>query len=229
MIKKSILLICLMLILTGTARAESVKVSLGAKSWLATWETTDRGSSFRSRVGAMYGPVAILRYQNFFLGATYLTGNFQFPVDPVTDTQTDRTDTDLTAGYYFNPYFGITGGYKFIDFTFKFPAAQGVADLKANAQGPFAGFLGAYPLGRSGFLLYGNATYAWLSRTFKQAGVGESTGDFEGFSGELGLAYRMPTLPVTFTEGFKYQKFDDRAADSSDTFMGLIFSAAYSF
>ena len=157
---KWMLPICLMLLLTGTARAESVKFSLGVKSWLAEWETTDRGSSFRSRVGAMYGPVAILRYQNFFVGATYLTGTFQFPVDAVTDTETDRTDTDVITGYYFNPYFGITGGYKFIDFTFKFPTSQGVADLNAEARGPFAGVLGSYPLGRSAFLFYGNATYA---------------------------------------------------------------------
>ena len=229
MIKKSIGSIFLLLFFTVTAHAEPVRLSLGVKSWLAEWETTDGGSTFRSRVGAMYGPVAILRYQNFFLGATYLTGNFRFPVDSVTDTQTDRTDTDLTAGYYFNPYFGITGGYKFIDFTFKFPAALGVSDLKAKASGPFAGFLGAYPLGRSGFLVYGNATYSWLSRTFTQAGVGEATGNFDGLSGELGLAYRMPTAPVTFTEGYKYQKFEDRSAHSSDTFSGIIFSAAYTF
>lgn len=235
MVKKSILLISLMLILTGTARAESVKLSLGVKSWLAEWETTDQGVAFKSRIGAMYGPVAIVRYQNFFLGATYLMGTFKFPATSVTNTEADRIDTDFTAGYYFNPYFGVTGGYRFIDFTFKFPLVEvtpgvfaATPDLKADAQGPFAGFLGAYPLGRSGFLLYGNATYAWLSRTFQQSGL-ESTGDFEGISGELGLAYRMPGAPVTFTQGYKYQKFDDRDADTSDIFSGLIFSAAYSF
>jgi hypothetical protein len=235
MVKKSILLICLMLILIETARAESLKFSLGVKSWLAEWETIDQGTAFRSRVGAMYGPVAIVRYQSFFLGATYLMGTFKFPASSVTNTDADRIDTDFTAGYYFNPYFGVTGGYKYIDFTFKFPLVEtspgvfvSTPDLKADAQGPFAGFLGSYPLGRSGFLFYGNATYSWLSRTFKQSGL-ESTGDFEGISGELGLAYRMPTAPITFTQGFKYQKFEDQAADSSDTFSGIIFSAAYSF
>lgn len=225
MVKKWIRLICLVLILTGTAHAESLKLSLGVKSWLAEWETTT-SADVRSRLGAMYGPVAILRYQNFFLGATYLMGTFQFPVDPVTDVDADRVDTDFTAGYYFNPYFGVTGGYKIINFKFKFPAA---ADLEADAHGPFAGILGSYPLGRSGFLFYGNLTYSWLSRTFKEVGVGESTGDFTGPSGELGIAYRMPTPPITFTEGFKYQKFNDRASHSSDIFTGLIFSAAYSF
>ena len=101
MLKKWVRLICLVLILTGTAQAESLKFSLGVKSWLAEWETIDKGETFRSRVGAMYGPVAILRYQNFFLGATYLMGTFKFPDTPASNSEAHRIDTDLTAGYYF--------------------------------------------------------------------------------------------------------------------------------
>lgn len=216
MVKKLVLLAALVIALNGTAQAESVKFSLGAKTWLAEWETRTAEGDFRSRAGGMYGPVAILRYRSFFVGATYLTGGFKFPVDSNNNTDANRVDIDLTTGYYFNPYFGVTGGYKYIDFTFKFPSQFNLPDLKVDAEGPFAGVLGSYPLGRSGFLIYGNVTYAWLDA-------------FDGPSGELGIAYRMPTIPVTFTEGFKYQKFKDRATGQSDIFSAIVFGVAYSF
>lgn len=238
MIRRGILLIGMIGILTGTAQAESLRYSVGVKTWLADWVAVNPTGNFRSYIGAMYGPVAIIRYQKFFVGATYLTGNLYFP-----STQTDvsgltrtndtitaqRTDTDLTAGYYFTPNFGVVGGYKDVDFTFTVPSQPGSGfppiEIDQTSRGPFAGLLASYALGKSRFVSYGNLTYTWLKR--REGSV--DLGTFGGLSGEAGLAYRMPRWPVTFAQGYKYQRFADANGTSSDTFQGLVFSAAYSF
>lgn len=219
-------------------RAEPIRYSVGVKSWVADWVTVTNGGEFRSFLGAMYGPVAIARYKKVFVGATYFTGTLLLPyirVDISTPPTSDdtpitatRTDFDLTAGYYLAPTFGVIAGYKQITYEYLKPAitttSGSATRIEQTASGPFFGALGSYALGRTRFALYGNVTYSFLERDF-----GSTTSSFGGPSGEIGLAYRLPTWPVTIAEAYKYQRFADSTGDNSDTFVGMIFSVTYSF
>ena len=230
---QSVLVTVCIALVGATVQAEPLKLSVGVKPWLAEWRTSSPDGTFRSRVGAIYGPVVILRYGGFFAGATYLRGTFLVPLSSLTvgstqDADTTRIDTDLTAGYYFNRYFGLIGGYKYIDFTISFPAGSPAQDQTQKMEGPFGGILTSYPLGRSGFAAYGTFTYSALTRR-SRVGTIESQGDFQGPSVEVGLAYRVPKSALTFAEGYKFQRFVDRTAQTSDTFQGLLFNMAYTF
>ncbi len=222
--------------------ADSIRYSVGVKTWAADWGSLNPTGEFRSYVGAMYGPVAIARYRGLFAGATYFTGQLQFPftqtvVDPpnITTTNTtisaQRTDQDFTVGYYFLPTFGVIGGYKRVTFEFTIPPQPGSGQtstrVEQNSSGPFAGLLASYSLGRTRFALYGNVTYSFLQREVGGSGSGSSS--FGGPSGEVGLAYRFPSSPVTMAQAYKFQRFTDESGDSSDSFQGVIFSLAYSF
>lgn len=225
--------------LPAVSTAEPVRYSVGVKTWAADWGSLNTSGEFRSYVGALYGPVAIARYRQMFVGATFFTGQLNFPftqtvVNPpnITTTNTtiaaQRTDLDLTAGFYFLPTFGVIGGYKSVTFDFTIPpqpgSGQNSTRVEQSSSGPFAGLLGSYALGRTRFALYGNVTYSLLQRD-----SGTVSSSFGGPSGEVGLAYRFPSRPVTIAEAYKFQRFTDGSGDSSDTFQGVIFSIAYSF
>lgn len=228
--------------LPATAGAAPIRYSVGVKTWAADWASLNASGEFRSYVGALYGPVAIARYKQMFVGATFFTGQLDFPftqtvVNPpnITTTNTtitaQRTDLDLTAGYYLLPTFGVIGGFKSVTFEFTIPpqpgSGQNSTRVEQTSSGPFVGLLGSYALGRTRFALYGNATYSFLQREL--AGSGSGTSSFGGPSGEIGLAYRFPSWPVTIAEAYKFQRFASEDGDSSDTFQGVIFSIAYSF
>jgi len=230
---RSLLITAGILLVSATAYAEPLRISVGVKPWLAEWKTSSPDGTFRSRVGALYGPVVILRYGGFFAGATYLRGAFPVPLSSATvgstqDADTTRIDTDFTAGYYLSPYFGLIGGYKYIDFTISFPPGSPALDQTQKIEGPFGGILTSYPLRRSGFAAYGTFTYSALTRRSK-VGTIQGEGEFQGPSAEVGLAYRAPKSALTFAEGYKFQRFNDRAAKTSDTFHGLLINMAYSF
>jgi hypothetical protein len=230
---QSLIITACIVLVGATVHAAPLKLSVGVKPWLAEWKTSSSSGSFQSRLGAMYGPALILRYGSFFAGATYLRGAFPVPLSSSTvgstqDADTMRIDTDLTVGYYLNPYFGLVGGYKYIDFTISFPPGSPAQEQTQRMEGPFGGILASYPLGRTGFATYGAFTYSGLTRRSK-VGTIESQGDFQGPSVEVGLAYRVPKSALTFAEGYKFQRFVDRAAQTSDTFQGLLFNMAYTF
>ncbi len=238
-----IMTVCLVL-MGATVQAEPLRLSVSVKPWLAEWKTSSSDGTFQSRLGAMVGPAGILRYGRFFAGATYLRGSFPVPLSSATnassvDADTTRIDTDFTAGYYLTPYLGLIGGYKYVDFTLTVPTRPGLSGAVYSGSvyhmritGPFGGVLGSYPLGRTGFALYGTFTYSVLTRTsrFQQgATTVEGTAPSRGPSAEIGLAYRVPRKPITFTEGYKFQRFEDTNAQASDTFQGLLLSATYTF
>lgn len=237
-----VLLFAVIAVLPSTAVAEPVRYSVGVKTWAADWGALNTNGEFRSYVGALFGPVAIARYRQVFVGATFFTGQLDFPftqtvVNPpnITTTNTtivaQRTDLDLTAGYYFLPTFGVIGGFKSVTFEFTIPpqpgSGQNFTRVEQTSSGPFVGLLGSYALGRTRFALYGNATYSFLQREL--GGSGSGTSSFGGPSGEIGLAYRFPSKPVTLAEAYKFQRFESETGDSSDTFQGVIFSIAYTF
>lgn len=220
-------------------RAEPIRYSVGVKAWAADWLTVNTQGEFRSYLGMMYGPVAIARYKKAFLGATYFTGTLSFPYTQVfislptvtvdnTPISATRTDLDLTAGYYLAPTFGIITGYKQVTYDYLIPAQTNTGGsatrVEQTSTGPFLGALGSYALGRTRFALYGNITYSFLQRD-----SGSTTSSFGGPSGEVGVAYRLPTRPITIAEAYKYQRFSDSTGNNSDTFQGVIFSVTYSF
>lgn len=241
MLKRLFTVLFIVLMLSNSVEAKPLRLSLGVKTWFADWLRTTSGNRNLSYAGAVYGPVAHVSYNRMFVGATYLLGFFKNPLvqrDDVSnqavldEVDTIRTDVEFTAGYYVTRYLGLLGGYKYLDYTATLPPGRGTdtstpPKVKSEAKGPFVGFLGSYPLGKSRFALFGTFTYAWLARDFTQDRT--VSGNFNGPSVELGLAYRMPKYPVNFTGGYKYQRYEDTDLNTSDTFQGLNFSGTYTF
>ena len=133
----SIFIIALVLGISSAAMAEKPSVTVGLKTWIATWEqkleyTDEFGDtateSDKSDYGLMYGPVFNLRYEKFFASLSYLIGgNFNFEWDQFDfsdpdygdsfdlDSENDRTDFDIAVGYYLHPNISVFLGYKNID------------------------------------------------------------------------------------------------------------------
>ncbi|MFZ5863478.1 MAG: hypothetical protein ACOYXR_11640 [Nitrospirota bacterium] len=231
--------VTLVVITSSLSRAEPIRYSVGVKAWAADWVAVNSSGELRSFLGVMYGPVAIARYKKAFVGATYFTGEMLFPYTQIDLTTSPvgvndapivatRTDLDLTTGYYLTPNFGAIAGYKQVTYDYFTPpqtsASGSGTRSNVTSSGPFIGALGSYALGRTRFALYGNATYVFLQRN-----TGSATSSFGGPSGEIGVAYRLQTWPVTIAEAYKYQRFADSSSDDSDTFIGMIFSVTYSF
>lgn len=140
-----VLLFAVIAVLPSTAVAEPIRYSVGVKTWAADWGALNTNGEFRSYVGALFGPVAIARYRQVFVGATFFTGQLDFPftqtvVNPpnITTTNTtivaQRTDLDLTAGYYFLPTFGVIGGFKSVTFEFTFPPSPVPAKIPRGSS-----------------------------------------------------------------------------------------------
>jgi len=254
----TILVVVLLLGLSSYGLAQETEetrtsVTVGLKMWYATWEETVAGETMESDPGLMYGPAINLRHGNFFAGLSYLTGSFTFE-DSWTETyylgggyydylefdyevDADRTDMDLSIGYYVHPNVGLFLGYKTIEFEIKAAATvtetiynyytyvyeyTGTASDKADFSGPALGVTMHYPIGRT--ILFGTLSYVSLE--------GELYGISEELTGpaiEFGVAYALEASPVSFAVGYKYQKYEYGEAEAEDVFSGFTIGVNYTF
>ena len=131
----SILIVAIVLGISSAAMAEGPSVTIGLKTWFASWEEKVKffdeytgeteTASDKSDYGLMYGPVFNLRYEKFFGSLSYLIGgDFNFELSDLDysdstigyswdyDEKYDRTDLDIAIGYYFHPNISVFLGYK---------------------------------------------------------------------------------------------------------------------
>ncbi len=89
----------------------------------------------------MYGPVVNIRHGKFFGGLSYLMGTVSPNTDGV-EIDVDRTDIDLSAGYYVHPNVGLFLGYKMAteDVTLSIPGLS--VELEREFSGPAFGVTG---------------------------------------------------------------------------------------
>lgn len=240
--KKLILIITLALVFafSNMAMAEGPQVTVGLKTWLATWDTKlDTGSGnkdFSSDYGLMLGPSLNVRYDKFFAGASYLFGTFSFPAVSVLGTDinmdADRTDLDLSAGYYFHPNVAAFLGYKIMDFDYTMdftPCVAGVCDdsFSETRNGPVLGVTGHYSINGTRWVLFGNLSYVFLNSEAKFSDGTKETDDVTGPAIEFGGAYAAELIPLSVSIGYKYQDYEFDKSGVPDTFSGLTFGVNY--
>ncbi|MBI5193963.1 MAG: hypothetical protein HZA08_11050 [Nitrospirae bacterium] len=241
--KKLILIITIAMVFafSNMAMAEQPHVSVGLKTWAATWDTKlDTGSGnkdFSSDYGLMLGPSVNVQYDKYFAGASYLFGTFSFPAVSVAATDinldADRTDMDISAGYYFHPNVAAFLGYKLMDLKYKMkldPCVLGVCGdtSKETRNGPVLGVTGHYPIEGSRWVLFGNLSYVFLNSEFKDSSGNKDTSKVTGPAVEFGGAYTLENMPLSLLVGLKYQNYEyDTAGAANDTFSGLTFGVNY--
>lgn len=231
--KKLILIITVAIVFafSNMAMAEGPQVTVGLKTWLATWEVDFGGDPMESDYGAMLGPSVNVRYDRFFVGASYFLGTFSFPtatgilVD--TDLDADRTDLDISAGYYFHPNIAAFLGYKVSDFDYKFVYSDGTS-LKTTEErsGPVIGVTGHYLINGTRWALFGNLSYVSLDDNYKSGGVTTNYA-VTGPAIEFGGAYSMEQIPLSVSVGLKYQDYKYDKDNLEDIFSGLTFGVNY--
>ena len=235
--KRLLTVILLLGIITGYSSivfAEDVNVTVGFKTWIATWESKFTEGSIESDYGLMFGPNINVRSGNFFGGLSYLLGSFSFPTETFYDSsvgyydveyEADRTDMDLSAGYYFHPNVAVFLGYKVVnmDFTFTSADLDVTVDDSLELSGPAFGVSGYYPIGQSRWALFGSLSYLVLDGEWDDGTSEEGTGP----SIEFGGAYTVEDKPLSVSVGFKSQSFE--SDDGEDIFSGLTVGVNYSF
>lgn len=227
------LTIILALSFTSVAGAqENVQVTVGLKTWLATWTASfpvDGGTEeVESDPALLIGPTVGIRYANIFGGITYMFGTFEFPDEDfggiTLETEADRTDLDLVVGYNVHPRVGALIGYKRADITLKVAVDGFEDDIDGTFSGPVVGANFNFPIGESRWIIFGNLSYLFLTLDIE----GEEE-DAPGFSIELAGAYAFEAAPVSLTAGYKFQRFEGEDSDSIDEFSGLTLGANYTF
>jgi hypothetical protein len=198
--------------LTRTARAqENVEVTVGLKTWYATWTRTFDGEDTESDPAFLIGPAADVRYGNLFGGIIYKVGTFKFP-DPI-DEELDMKDLDFWAGYYVHPRVGILVGGKYMGI-----------DGDATLKGPVGGVNFNFPIGETGWVVFGHLNYLYLAYEQPDIDLEEYA---RGFAVELAGAYSFEAVPIQLTAGYQVQNTE--GDDFSDEFMGVTLGANYTF
>lgn len=241
--KKLILVITLAMVFafSNMAMAEQPQITVGLKTWFATWETKSliAGDSIESDYGVMYGPAINVKYDKLFAGINYMIGSFSFPeqtdfyvdtdddgfFDDISDLalDADRTDIDLFAGYYFHPNIAGILGYKSMDFDLKadYIDAGTTETASVKFSGPALGIMGHYLIEGTRWALFGNLSYLILDGEVE----GESIDGPSGTAIEFGGAYAVETMPLSVSVGLKIQNYS--SDDVDDTFSGLTFGVNY--
>ena len=224
-------------------------VTIGLKTWYATWEyQSPGGDTMDFGSGLMYGPAISIRTGDLFVGLSYLTGggftdeytesgytSYWGDWDEEWDYEYDRTDIDLSIGYYLSPNLGMFLGYKTLTigctYTYAFDPELGSSSTYEDSwENEFSGFAlgvtGHTRIGESRMILFGTLSYVSLASEFD----GEAGEDFMGPAIEVGLAYALETMPLSFTVGYKYQSYEEDVEDGGkDVFAGLTLGLNYSF
>jgi hypothetical protein len=219
-------------------------VTIGLKTWYATWEYKPVGEEdIDYGTGLMYGLALNIRSGSLFVGLNYLMGGgFTYEESETIgnwyytyEYEADRTDIDLSLGYYFHPNLALFLGYKTLTI------ASGVyetltssyyddityeSEWEVKLAGPAFGLAGYARIGESRMILFGTLSYVSLESEVDGV-AGES---FTGPAIEAGLAYALETIPASVTFGYKYQSYtEDVEEGGQDVFAGLTLGLNFSF
>ena len=208
--------------------ADDFHFTVGFRTWFNSW--TSPGKFFTCSFGCSgldttsdgigYIPTAGVRYKDFFVSASgffaerysadllndIVFGNFRL------NQHADRREVDVNAGYFIHPWIALTAGYKHIDMDLTVSGIPSTAlENKYNYNGPTLGMAVSIPIPEGGLLpsglsAYGNGAggYLWTHGNRQNGADKISNYAFYGVL-EGGLAYKIASLPVAFTGGYKFQ------------------------
>lgn len=236
--KRTIIAVCFvaLVFIAGSAFAEDLSFSLGIKGWYNSWDSvSSTGDVFDNGSALLLGPSAKLTYGGFFTGISFLTTMDDYTYDYASGDQLvqDRNDLDLVIGYMIFPRFGIMAGYKSIassaDIVDTFDNTYHIWDF--SISGKAIGVTGNYPIGDSGLVLIGSASYLMLSGEYEYdplVGGGSDKDDMTGFSVEIGAAYAFGEK-LSGNIGWKSQTLSYDTWEGDEKFAGLTFGLDYRF
>jgi len=216
---------------------------------------------FKSETELTSMPTLHLRYKNVYLVTNYFSETkYTFGrqrIDEVQKAPTDssplatkypveyvpsaeRSEWDVSLGYYVNPYIGVTVGYKQIDRNYDYlinypeitsddgkPFKRPSEHLYSESQGSGVtlGITGSVPVALDDDLsIYGHFTYGWLNTKVKNIRKvnevvipqSKTNTDFSYdnpyYSGEVGFAYALRFKDVTLSTflGYRFQRYEFR-------------------
>ncbi len=220
--------------------ADELRVTVGIKTWVNTWETWDATSSAGRLESSTTGnklaaiPNISLGYGDFYASVGYSTRtNYRFP-NYTSDTslnnnlQAKREETDVNVGYWIlqgqaGGRIGVSLGYKEVNQYFKNADFDTPFD-KYKYKGWTVGIIGSAPIS-NGWNVYGSGA---IGPTRLQSKIPSSSGSY--VSTEIGIAYPLADK-ATISLGYKVQIIDvkvfgQRARDSTN---GLIAGLNYTF
>jgi len=220
--------------------------TVGYKAWFNTWDLPiDRPFDGQviivdSGTEISHIPIVSLRYKNFFVSGSYFTKT-DYDFDKMYDEQgyyssdldsygnvmfieenisAERSEWDITTGYYVNPNLAITFGYKniervyhhsyshsFVQSSGEIVTYTGQHQDNMKTKGLTLGLTSSVPLGR-GFGVYSNFAYGRLASTW-----GMDNLSIPYYLGEMGLTYSLRFKNHTidaasFHAGYRFQRID---------------------
>jgi hypothetical protein len=186
--------------------ADSVRTTIGVRTWIGTWEGNQTGARVPNAAGGFTDSVARLdsssepivipfvavRYRDFGIsGSVMMRRSFSFS-NPSINFSDERREWDLNASYFIAPGLSASIGYKHIDWT---GATIKGPIIAMSASAPLQGNLGLY-----GTLALGLLKTDVPSTAFKS---GART-DYN--LGEFGLSYSIAALKGSaLTVGYRTQ------------------------
>ena len=206
--------------------ANDFHFTIGYRNWFHSWTTPGKVSVFNALTlettsdGIGYIPTAGVRYKDFFVSASgFFSNEYSADLIGFFDLHSKRREADVNVGYFIHPWIALSAGFKHIDMDFTISGiTSSLFHAKYAYNGPTLGASVSIPIPEggwmpSGFTVYGNGAggYLWTHGN-TQANFGSqfqkaSLASDHSFYGVLegGLAYKIASLPVALTAGYKFQ------------------------
>ncbi|MEK7382133.1 MAG: hypothetical protein AAB262_02490 [Elusimicrobiota bacterium] len=207
-------------------------MSIGAKTWLTTWQTNLTGNSGKGWTMLTDGPklgvipsISLKHKKLLLSGSFMMTPDFQFPTESFYNgagtlytlkIKGSRQESDLNVGVYVHPSVVLTMGYKGISEKFRVVnSLSGTSENKVYLNGMTLGIAGSAPIG-NGFSVYGNGVGGWMRVNYGP--VREKYDDTAMYeASELGLAWKAPNAPISASLGYKFQLIQTKISAKNST------------
>ena len=222
--KKLLLFLIIMIILSVAAPSKAADITIGASTWYTAWKIED---GEKIDPAFLYGPaLAVKINDDFVINSIFLYGKFNVTQTGFSYTY-DRYDSDTSLGYRLNNYLKLFGGLKFMGYKADLP---GATSFDYKSYGPAAGLSGVFPIADDFFLL-ANASGMYLWSNSSSPGTSDTKGNVYGYNTSASFAYYIAPASVTLSLGGRYQAFTmhDDDGDTKIKFYGVTASATYTF
>lgn len=230
---------------TTTGKRHDDKVTFGLQSWYSSWGINSNELVFDGRTSErnlLLGPSIHWRKSNGFIQFNYLLGTFVFDTVDVINSDNsvnsntidvERTELDLSAGYYLTHQLSISFGVKRLTDNFSFQPKSAndrsfLNALSSTANGVAIGLSGYWPLTQS---LVSDATlqgiYIQEKKTIDNAKTTVNENQY-GVTLAIGIGHPLGKTNFSVRLGAKFQMFqNDNSSAERDTFSGLTFALNY--
>lgn len=219
----------------GVAFGQDESYSVGMKAWFNSWEWEYGGGSETTDPALMIGPIAGIKYDRLFGGASLLFApeEYEWSYPGSYSVKADRIDIDLIAGYMFHPRVGAFVGYKYLSADLSWEDPLGSGDYGTIVlSGPNLGLIVNIPVIYN-IVIFSNLSYMFLDFEWDvppSFGGPTYTSDVVGTSVELGAAYIISSS-WNASIGIKSLSFTGEigADDLAIGFVGITLGVNYRF